>query len=534
MTFSRRGFVAGLAAVGAVALPVAGYRAYRQHQQEEQAELASDEPGTPVPVLEEALLADRLCGIWDVRVLAGTLPGLNLDGAQLLLDAGPGARTVRGVLGQAPWQAALQVFAPLNAEAAPKLRLALADGAGTRYECDAIFDEIWGVWSSGGGKATLTAHIRPAGVQVGASTPALEVLFTRRPFVPGRERLPFTPELHARLVSPGMRLFHQVWHAGRDRWHKMGGERQQGVRALGWQPGPLGHERDARGKHRHRNGSGEDFLYMHRHMLMQARSLQPLPSWPDLPAPRPYLGHGVQAFADYVGNLNGFSVPPPWEAEDDAPFNQWLHYIKSSDGYFANFQLWEARYRDPEYLATLCLGEFGSRIELGIHDWLHMRWAGLPRDPTSGLPMAYARRPDDFAERWFEAGNDYLGDPFSSHVNPVFWRFHGWIDDRLDDWFMAHERAHPGEVKRQVVGGVNWFASGRWVQVAEPWLGPAVGGCGAWGRGNVDTAGHFDIETMKLVARIIFGEDAELARLQPRVARRPWYGRHLAAGAAHI
>ena len=55
---------------------------------------------------------------------------------------------------------------------------------------------------------------------------------------------------------------------------------------------------------------------------------------------------------------------------------------------------------------------------------------------------------------------------------PHFWRLHGWIDDRIDDWFAAHEQLHPGEVVRQPHGAVNWFKPGRWVQVAEPWVWP--------------------------------------------------------------
>jgi hypothetical protein len=30
--------------------------------------------------------------------------------------------------------------------------------------------------------------------------------------------------------------------------------------------------------------------------------------------------------------------------------------------------------------------------------------------------------------------NDYLGSPFSSAVNDVFWMLHGWIDDRIAQW----------------------------------------------------------------------------------------------------
>ncbi|WP_437883871.1 pyoverdine maturation tyrosinase PvdP [Pseudomonas sp. LRF_L74] len=535
MKFSRRGFVAGLALAVAVPAVSTGVYVQRKREEEEAAELSSDEPATPVPELADALLANRLTGIWDLRFVAGQahFPSLALDGARLLIDVGPGGRALRGYLGRAGDDATVSVFGELSSAKEPHVVLTLQDASGERFVANAIFDEIWGEWSTGGGANTLSGQIRQAGQQPGHSTPTLAFAATRRPFVVARERLLFSPELHARLVSPGMRLFHQLWHASRDRWHKIDEERRQAVRALGWQTGPLGKERGARGKDRHENGSGEDFLFMHRHMLQQARSLQDLPSWPNLPAPRPYLANGIQAFVDYHENRTGISVPPAWEASGDDQFSQWVHYIKSSEGHHANFELWEAQYRDPEYLATLCLGELGSRIELGIHDWLHMRWASLPRDPNSGLPVVYARRPDDFAERWFEPQNDYLGDPFSSHVNPVFWRFHGWIDDRIEDWFLAHEWSHPGQVRRVEVSGVPWFAPGRWVRVAEPWLGPSEQGCGAWGRGNLTEAGEFDIETMKLALRAIFAGDEELQRLQGRFPGRPWFGRHLTPGPAH-
>lgn len=516
-----------------VALPT-GLYAHRKWEAVEAAELSSDEPETSVPALQNALLANRLVGVWDFRLIVGRedFPEIPTGELQLLLDVGPGGRALRGYLGGPPYAGdGLQIFGRLSDEEAPELRMRMLGDNGRSLECTAIYDEIWGVWSTGGGSATLSGHLHRSGVQRGHSTQEARFVAVRRPFVSSSERLPYTPELAAWLVSPGHRLFHHLWHASRDRWHKLDEERRQALRALGWQAGPSGKERDARGKHRHRNGSGEDFLFMHRHMLMHARSMQEQPSWLSLPPPRPYIGHGVRAFADYMANLDGFSVPPAWEIEGDDAFNQWLHYIKSSEGYYGDFQAWEAQYRDPDYLSTLCLGELGSRIELGIHDWLHMRWACLPRDGNSGLPIAFGRDSADFAERWFRPDNHYLGDPFSSHVDPVFWRFHGWIDDRIDDWFMAHEQKHPGQVTRTMIGGVPWFAPGPWVRIAEPWVGPAKEGCGAWMRSNGGGTGQLDLETMKMALRIIFSGEEEASRLGKRVPRRPWYGRYLASGA---
>ncbi len=39
--------------------------------------------------------------------------------------------------------------------------------------------------------------------------------------------------------------------------------------------------------------------------------------------------------------------------------------------------------RTRRYLAKLTLGQFGSELELGMHDWLHMRWASVTRTPPT-------------------------------------------------------------------------------------------------------------------------------------------------------
>jgi hypothetical protein len=99
-----------------------------------------------------------------------------------------------------------------------------------------------------------------------------------------------------------------------------------------------------------------------------------------------------------------------------------------------------------------------------------MRWSSVSRDPKSGKP---AIRDDfDFDPKWDDPKYDYLGEFYSSHVNPVFWRLHGWIDDRIEDWFSAHEAAHPGDVERYEYRGVSWFKPGKWVQVSKPFYWP--------------------------------------------------------------
>jgi len=43
-----------------------------------------------------------------------------------------------------------------------------------------------------------------------------------------------------------------------------------------------------------------------------------------------------------------------------------------------------------------------------------------------------------FSKLFDDPAYDYLGGTYSSHVNPVFFRVHGWVDDRIQTWLDAH------------------------------------------------------------------------------------------------
>ena len=77
------------------------------------------------------------------------------------------------------------------------------------------------------------------------------------------------------------------------------------------------------------------------------------------------------------------------------------------------------------------------------------------------------------------------------------------------------------------MNGVPWFAPGRWVAVADPWLGPDTHGCSTVPGLRPGRSVEMDPETMKLALRIIYGNEDLFARLQPRVPQRPWYARNL-------
>jgi hypothetical protein len=80
------------------------------------------------------------------------------------------------------------------------------------------------------------------------------------------------------------------------------------------------------------------------------------------------------------------------------------------------------RFQNPTWLASVSVDQLGTNIEWTIHGWMHMRWSGPPfADQTSADPA-----------------NDWLYDPWSSHVNKTFWKLHGWIDERIGDWEQAN------------------------------------------------------------------------------------------------
>lgn len=482
-------------------------------------------------------LGDTLRGIWrwTLKGSDAGLEGLEHQPLELFLDVAQRGRAIRGFLDtperlRSDQQPRYRVVGDLPADKPGTLRwrlFALDDGGQLpRYECQVVLDEVWGEFGNAG-PATLNGRILRLDRPLALPEQDNRFLASKQVFPEARVRTALSASLVEWLITPEHRLFHQLWHAARDKWHKLAKDKHQALRGLGWQPGPRERERDARGRHKDRNGSGEDFLFMHRHMLGAARAIQDLPSWTRFPLPQPELERDRQGFARYFDNQDGNALPPTWLASDDDEYTQWVRDIKSAETFHGNFEVWESRYSDPQYLSKLTLGQFGSELELGLHDWLHMRWASVPRDPVNGMPVPMARTPDDFAGRWYGAENDFLGDPFSSHVNPVFWRFHGWIDDRIEDWFRAHERFHPGEVVRVQVNGVPWFAAGRWVQVADPWLGPDTHGCSSVPGLRPGRSVEMDPETMKLALRIIYADEERFDGLLRKVPRRPWYARHL-------
>jgi len=319
-------------------------------------------------------------------------------------------------------------------------------------------------------------------------------------FIEPRDIIPLPAPVLKLLSSRAMRLHHAVWHGTRGLWLiVLDDEQRASIKALGWEPprpavrasGPIIN-----------NGSGEDFLFMHRQMIGMVNKTteeagEPqIKGWVNVPTP-----------VSQEARKDGFTVPPSWINPDDEVQNRRIAALKTDEYFWSRMRWWDREFKNPQYLRTLKLGELGSLLEYTVHNDMHMRWSSVPRDPATGEPLPSGREDWDISEKWDNPIYDFLGEFYSSHVNPVFWRLHGWIDDRINDWYAAHQEAHPGEIETQTLEGVAWFKPGRWVMAADPWAGGRHLGHGGGGHHHDESdAGHptGDVETMEKVNAILF------------------------------
>jgi hypothetical protein len=151
------------------------------------------------------------------------------------------------------------------------------------------------------------------------------------------------------------------------------------------------------------------------------------------------------------------------------------------------------RFTDPSYLRSVTLGQLGSDLEFDIHNDLHMRWAG---------PSAVGFRPrtpvtEEIDPRWDDPAYDYLGDTYASHVNPIFWKLHGWVDNRIEDWRLANG-----------IEEIQWTGT---------WEGAAAHDHHGLSRGAVGRAP--DAEALDEVVRILADADVFDGFFRPRSRR---------------
>lgn len=206
----------------------------------------------------------------------------------------------------------------------------------------------------------------------------------------------------ADLASEAMRQHHHLWHlVRRERsWNALSQEERAALQKAHW----------VAPRFEDQPGAGIDFLGMHREMIGHVNHL--------------LHGAGDAAWPAVVGwsqipfttDDPDWPVPPVWK---DAPAS----FVSAKSEEAAAQMIGVAATLESDgYLRSRSLDRMGTDIEFSIHSWMHLRWSAEPLE-----------EPFDLAPE-----NDWLGAPFSSHVNKHFWKLHGWIDGRITAWERAN------------------------------------------------------------------------------------------------
>ena len=308
------------------------------------------------------------------------------------------------------------------------------------------------------------------------------------------------------------RLHHALWHGLRDFWkHSSTSEdTRAAITSLGWMPPRPALRWYAGGWMPDTlNGSGVDFLYMHREMIaefdqeMKNAGADSNVGWEVIPEP----GRSAETHP-------GIEVPPTWNLPDEL---KWLErrfqMVKSDEFFWSRMRWWDREFHDRAYLRTLTLGQLGSLLETSVHNDMHMRWASVPKDPKTGEELALGRPETSIDQKWDDPVYDFLGETYSSHVHPIFWRIHKWVDSIIDEWFDAHDELHPGEISKIIIDNkilkIRWFESEKWIETHEPWSSP-------------NPHGHHDSQKMEEVYKLLFPETG-LAVSGSGIAPRVWF-----------
>ena len=96
-----------------------------------------------------------------------------------------------------------------------------------------------------------------------------------------------------------------------------------------------------------------------------------------------------------------------------------------------HLKYWDRMFADPGFLKGISLGTLGALIHSTVHDVVKRRWSIVPggKRPEPGIDAE-----EKIPVEWDDPRYDYLGDAYSMQVNPVYWKFCGWVDDRVEYW----------------------------------------------------------------------------------------------------
>jgi hypothetical protein len=219
-----------------------------------------------------------------------------------------------------------------------------------------------------------------------------------------------------RLASERVRTYHLLWHFVRieEEWNGLEPEQKNDLVQQGW----------TAPRFEGRPGAGIDFLYMHRRMIQMVNL------WASGQDHHRHHEGAPQAdvFVRPWVNIPWDHADPVWPMPivdpESVPPEFQDTFRRSKDQ--ATTDLYRGRvseaFENRHWLRAQSLDQLGTQIERTIHGWMHMHWSTVPPANPNSL----------------DESNDWLGSPFSSHVNRHFWKLHGWIDHRIYAWEDAH------------------------------------------------------------------------------------------------
>jgi len=220
-------------------------------------------------------------------------------------------------------------------------------------------------------------------------------------------------------------MHYYLWHEVRDNWVTYPKDLQDELRKAGWEPPrPAGLPHEPL----ETDDSGEDYLFMHRDTIRYANKIladagdpnyRRIEGWLELPAP----------------DDPDYPVPPPWFDPAEFPvIVQFTQRSKADMVYQKYLKPWGEMFSDPGFLKMISLGTLGSLIHSTVHATVKRRWSAVPggRRPEPGPQVK------TIPAEWDDPRYDYLADFYSMQVNPVYWKFYGWVDDRIEEWKLVH------------------------------------------------------------------------------------------------
>jgi hypothetical protein len=241
-------------------------------------------------------------------------------------------------------------------------------------------------------------------------------------------------------------MHNYLWHEIRNDWLNYTNDVRLKLSQAGWEPPRPALA--ANGYPMLTNDSGEDYLYMHHQMILYANKVLAGLGDPNYPRIEGWTALPPPGDPDWP-------VPQAWFDPLEFPIiTQFIARSKTDIAFYKNFKSWERLFTDPGFLVAVTLGELGSLIHFTLHDGVKRRWSAVPggRRPDPG-PTDVESIPTEWDGLWY----DYLADTYAMQVNPIYWQFYGWVDDRIQDWKLAHS----------VFGDDFW--KGRWVgKMPEP------------------------------------------------------------------